>query len=195
MRHGMMTALLAALACSACAPAAQPAQETAVTDIPSPATFTSAPLRNSVRLELNAPVADVWDLVGDPGRMAEYSAGLERVEARRDASGRPEGYTWTFKPMAPGEQAIVSSDRMRYWLPEVGWASSGVAHDAFGLSNDLSTITLAPSAAGTEVTWEVYYDAEDVATMKGHFDEALADIAANPVERFGGRVVERYVEA
>lgn len=194
MHRIVMAAVIAALACSACAPAAQPPEETAVTDIPSPASFTSAPLRNRVRVELNAPVREVWALVGDPGRMAEYSAGLARVETQRDASGRLEGYTCTFKPMAPDEQGIVSSDRMRYWLPEVGWASSGVDHDAFGLSNDLNTITLARSAAGTIVTWEVYYDAEDVAMMKGHFDEALADIAANLVRRYGGRVAERYIE-
>ena len=30
--------------------------------------------------------------------------------------------------------------------------------------------------------------------MKTHFDEALADIAENLIRRFGGKIVERYVE-
>lgn len=194
MRHVTISVLLAALACSACAREAHIQSEPIVTNIPSPAEFTSAPLRNRIRVELNASVSDVWALVGEPGRMAEFSSGLERVEAQRDASGQLMGYTCTFKPMAPGEPSIVSSDRMRYWLPQTGWASSGVASDAFGLSNDLNAITLTATASGTMVTWEVYFDAGDVAMMKGHFNEALADIAANLTQRFGGRVVERYVE-
>jgi hypothetical protein len=30
--------------------------------------------------------------------------------------------------------------------------------------------------------------------MKQHFDEALADIAQNLAGRFGGRLIERYVQ-
>lgn len=120
MRHVTISVLLAALACSACAREAHTQPEPTVTNIPSPAEFTSAPWRNRVRVELNASVSEVWALVGEPGRMAEFSSGLERVEAQRGASGELLGYTCTFKPMASGEQSIVSSDRMRYWLPQAG---------------------------------------------------------------------------
>jgi hypothetical protein len=39
---------------------------------------TSAPLRHRLRHELNAPVPDVWALVGRHERLHEYSAGMAR---------------------------------------------------------------------------------------------------------------------
>jgi hypothetical protein len=36
-----------------------------MTDIPSSTVFTSAPLRNRLRVELHAPPSDVWALVAD----------------------------------------------------------------------------------------------------------------------------------
>jgi len=160
---------------------------------PDIAAFTTAPLRNRIRVELNAPVPEVWALVGDPARMPEYSAGLARVEACADAGGRYESYVCHFKPM-PGEEGIVSRDIMRWWEPDHGWASSGAEADAFGLSNDLNVTMIEARNEGATLTWEVYFDAQDVAGMKAHFDEALADIAQNLVRRFGGRLVERIVE-
>ena len=43
--------------------------------------FVTSPLRNRIRLELNAPMDQVWKLAGDPGRIPEYSVGLQKVEA------------------------------------------------------------------------------------------------------------------
>lgn len=94
----------------------------------------------------------------------------------------------------PGEEGIVSRDIMRWWEPDHGWASSGAEADAFGLSNDLNVTMIEARNEGATLTWEVYFDAQDVAGMKAHFDEALADIAQNLVRRFGGRLVERIVE-
>jgi hypothetical protein len=38
---------------------------------PSVSTLTSAPRRNHLRVELRAPVPDVWALVGDVGRLPD----------------------------------------------------------------------------------------------------------------------------
>lgn len=143
---------------------------------------------------LNAPVSEVWALVGDPGRMPEYSAGLARVETKMDASGRCESYVCHFKPMEEGAEGIVSRDRTRWWATDRGWASSGTEADAFGLENDLSIMVIEPANSGVALTWEAYFDSGDVDTMKAHFDEALADIGENLVRRFGGRIIERYVQ-
>ncbi len=84
---------------------------------------------------------------------------------------------------------------MRWWEPKRGCASSGAQADAFGLSNDLNVTTIDSRNGGATVTWAVYFDAQDVAGMKAHFDEALADIADNLVKRFGGRLIERFLQA
>jgi hypothetical protein len=55
-------------------------------------------------------------------------------------------------------------------------------------------VTLERSKGGALVTCDEYFDTQDIEMMKTHFDEALADMGDNLVRRFGGRVVERYVE-
>jgi hypothetical protein len=64
----------------------------------------------------------------------------------------------------------------------------------FGLTNDLTLVTVEPSKEGTIMTWSQYYGAQDLDMSKAVFDQALADIGDNLVRRFGGRVLERYVE-
>ncbi len=41
---------------------------------------------------------------------------------------------------------------------------------------------------------EEYYDHVDLSAMRASYDDAFVDIAAQLVARFGGRVVERYVD-
>lgn len=162
--------------------------------IPRATTFTSAPLRNRVRADLDAAVSDVWSLVGDLARFPEYSSGLERVEAIKDSNGTLTEYVCHFKPQAEGGEAITHCEFVRWYEPNAGYASSGEEDNAFGLTNDLNMVTLEASKDGTIVTWEVYFDAEDVNANKASFDHALADIAERLIARFGGRLVERYVE-
>ncbi|MGH9198363.1 MAG: SRPBCC family protein, partial [Acidimicrobiia bacterium] len=49
--------------------------------VPPVSSFTTSPLRNRMRVELKAPVTEVWSLIGNLARFPEYSSGLERVEA------------------------------------------------------------------------------------------------------------------
>ncbi len=44
------------------------------------------------------------------------------------------------------------------------------------------------------MTWDEYYDAQDLDMNKAAYGQALAYIGENLVRRFGGMVVERYVE-
>lgn len=165
-----------------------------MTNVPAARTFTPAALRNRVRVELEAPVAEVWALLGDLPRFPEYSVGLGRVDATLDAQGRCVEYVCHFEPHEPGAPGVVSREVVRWWEPGRGYASSGAAADAFGLVNDLNLVTLEPAAAGTLVTWEEYFDAAELDMMRAHFDAALADIGENLARRFGGRIVERYVD-
>jgi uncharacterized protein (TIGR02246 family) len=160
---------------------------------PALATLTSAPLRNRIRVELDAPVATVWTLLGDLARFPEYSAGLERVDTTLDSAGRCTEYVCHFKPMAPGEPGIVDRNVVRWYEPAAGYASSG-KDSAFGLIDDVNLVTLEPAQAGTLLTWDEYFHAQDVGAMRASFDDALADIADRLIARFGGRVRERFVD-
>ena len=161
---------------------------------PAPATFTSAPLRNRLRVQLNQPVEAVWSLVGDLSRLPEYSAGLERVDSKTDSGGACTEFTCHFKPRAAGERGIVDRNVVRWYEPHVGYASSAQSDNAFGVTSDLNLVSAEPSRHGTIVTWDEYYEAADLPMMRAEYDDAFADIAERLIARFGGHVIERTVD-
>jgi hypothetical protein len=163
-------------------------------NVPAATTFTPAPLRNRLRLQLNQPVEAVWAMIGDPSRLPEYSAGLERVESITDARGACTEYTCHFKPRAAGEEGIVDRNVVRWYERNIGYASSAQADNAFGITDDLNLISLEPSEEGTIVTWDEHYAAADLPMMRAEYDAAFADIAERLITRFGGRVIERTVD-
>lgn len=199
MRAGMLVVAMAAsslfVALLACA--TQHGEEIAMQADrrpPNIAALTSAPLRNRMRIELEAPVSEVWALLGNLARFPEYSTGLERVDAKVDSSGRCIEYVCHFKPREQGAPGISERNLMRWYEPNRGYASSAEEGNAFGLTNDLNLVTVEPSEDGAILMWEEYYDALDLEMNRAEFDRALADLGENLVRRFGGRILERYVE-
>jgi hypothetical protein len=162
--------------------------------VPSASEFTSSPLRNRIRVDLEAPVSEVWELVGDLSRFPEYSEGLERVEAKQDEDGRCIEYTCYFKPLEEGSKGAVSHDVMKWYEPNRGYLSVEVG-GSWGGGNTVTLMTLDPIPEGTRMTNDMYFDAEDLDAAKAHLDDALVDIAVNLIARFGGRVTEHYVES
>jgi hypothetical protein len=163
------------------------------TQTPSAAEFTSSPLRNRIRFELDAPVSEVWELMGDLSRFPEYSVGLERVEAVVDEDGRCVEYTCFFKPFEEGAEGAVSHDVMKWYEPNRGYLSVEVG-GTWGGEGTVALTTLDPIPGGTRVTSDMHFDAEHLISAKASINEALVDIAENLIARFGGRVTDRYVE-
>jgi hypothetical protein len=161
---------------------------------PSPTEFSTAPLRNRIRVELNASPREVWALIGDLERFPEYSAGLERVEATRDSAGRCTEYVCHFRAPGPDAPGIVHREVIRWYEADRGYASVATEPNDFGLQHALTLVTLEPAGRGTILTWSQYFDGADVPAMRAAFDEALADIGARLAARFGGRVAERYTQ-
>jgi hypothetical protein len=161
-----------------------------VTDVPNPTAFTSAPLRHRLCVELNAPVPEVWALVGDHARLPEYSEGIERVVLTKDRGAR----VCHFRPRDGAPDGIVLREHIRWEAPNVGYSTSADPANQFGLTNDLSLITVVATPQGTMFTWEQYYQHPDLPAMRADFDQGLVDIGQRLVARFGGRIVERYVD-
>jgi hypothetical protein len=157
---------------------------------PNPATLTSAPLRHRLRLELDAAVSDVWALAGNHERLPEYSEGIERAEMTSARDAR----ICHFRPRGGESEGLVLREHIRWQAPNAGYATSAEPANPFGLVNDLSIVTVAASPRGTMFTWEQYYDHDDLAAMRAGFDDGLAGIGRRLVARFGGRLVERYVD-
>jgi hypothetical protein len=160
--------------------------------IPSATAFTAAPLRHRLRVELNAPVSDVWALVGQHVRLPEYSAGIASVELD-EARGARARVCHFRSPDGSGAGPTLR-EQIRWEAANVGYATSAEPGNAFGLTNSLSLVTLKSASSGTLLTWEEYYDSADLPAARASFDDGLADIGTRLTARFGGRVVERYVD-
>lgn len=159
---------------------------------PKAATFTTAPLRHRLHVELLAPVSEVWGLVGQHARLSEYSAGIASVELE-DGPGTRVRVCQFRSPDGTGVGPTLREE-IRWEEQNVGYATSAEPGNAFGLSNSLSLVTVAPTTSGTLFSWEEHYDSADLPAARASFDDGIADIAERLVARFGGRVVERYVD-
>src|SRR5262245_47169099 len=116
--------------------------------LPDPTVYTTAPQRNRIRAQLAAPVAQVWELVGDHGRLPEYSAGIESVDVADDRGAR------TCRFRATDETASVDlTEWIRWHIPQVGYSASAVEPNPFQLTDDLSVVTVTATDAGTVFDW------------------------------------------
>jgi hypothetical protein len=50
----------------------------------------------------------------------------------------------------------VNRNVVRWYERNIGYASSAQANNAFGVTDDLSLVSVEPSAGGTMVTWDEY---------------------------------------
>jgi hypothetical protein len=156
--------------------------------------FVSSPLRNRIKLELNASVNEVWQLVGDPGRMPEYSEGLKSVETKQDENGNCTEYLCHFKPTTEGEPGIDHRVVMKWYEPLKGWASLDEEPNAFGLKESLTLITFESKNDKTILRWDMHFNADDVEMNRSSLEMALNDISKRLIDRFGGKVIETFVE-
>lgn len=166
---------------------------TTETAIPDVKTLTSASLRHRLRIELNAPVSEVWALIGCHVRMPEYSAGIAAVEIERDKHGACVRVCKFRSPDGVGDGPALR-ERVRWEATNVGYATIGEPGNPFGLGDSVELVTVAPASSGTLLTWDEYYNNTDLPAARASFDDGLADIAERLVARFGGRVVERFLD-
>lgn len=168
------------------------------TILPTADKFVNSPLRTSLKLELNAPVSEVWAMVGNPARMPEYSAGLRKVDTRYDGSGKCTGYTCHFFPAEKGGQETVHTEIMKWYEPNRGLASVAEEPNVFGLQQSLGLVTIEPQGNKTILKWDIHFNAENEEAIKMNisvFEQSLnADIAQNLIKKFGGKVLESYIE-
>lgn len=163
------------------------------TSIPNAKDYTPAPLRHRLRLELQAPVSDVWALVGQHVRMPEYSAGISSVEIEQASDGSRARVCQFRSPGGSGTGPRLR-ERIRWEAANVGYATTTDPGNAFGLENSLELLTVAAVPAGTLLTWDEYYDSPDLPAARASFDDGLADVAQRLVARFGGRILERHTD-
>ncbi len=161
-------------------------------EVPAVSSLVTSPLRNRIRVRLGAPVEEVWALVGDHTKLPEYSAGIARTDLVTQPSGQFRVCHFRAAPGVP--EGSVVRERVRWYALGRGYATSAEPGNGFGLENDLGLVTVEPDGTGTLFTWDQHYDCEMLDELRASFNEGLADIANRLIQRFGGEVVERYVD-
>ena len=168
------------------------------TSIPKSTEFVTSPLRNRIQLELNAPKEKVWALVGKLERMPEYSAGLKNVDATYGSDLTCKGYTCTFYPMEEGMSEMKHSETIKWFVPNLGYASMANEPNDLGLQQSLGIITLEQKGNSTLLTWSQHFNAPNKEFLKMNlegFEMALnQDIAKRLIDVFGGRLIESFVD-
>lgn len=167
------------------------------TDIPKATAFVQSPLRHRLELALDTPVSAVWDLVGRPERMPEFSSGLAHVAAHYSDEGHCTDYSCTFLPLAADAPETQHDEVMVWYAPYLGFASLAVEPNDFGLTESLQLIVLQAAPHKTHLRWDIHFNAasrELVQANVAGFEQALnQDIAQQLIDRFGGRIVTNYV--
>jgi crotonobetainyl-CoA:carnitine CoA-transferase CaiB-like acyl-CoA transferase len=126
--------------------------------------------------------------------MPEYSAGISSVAIEQAPDGSRARVCQFRSPDGRGAGPRLR-ERIRWEERDVGYAITADPGNAFGLENSLELLTVVPVPAGTVLTWDEHYDHPDLAAARASFEEGLADIARRVVDRFGGRILERYSDA
>ncbi|GAA3638402.1 hypothetical protein GCM10022397_24900 [Flavivirga jejuensis] len=164
---------------------------------PDASQFVTSPLRNRIKLQLNAPIPEIWALVGKLDRMPEYSSGLKKVDATYDADNKCTNYTCHFFPMEEGGDVTTHSETIKWYEPNIGFASKAHEPNLLGLQEALSIITFKDKGEHTVLQWETYFTAENEEMIQMNimgFEQALnIDIAQNLIKKFGGKVLESYI--
>lgn len=164
---------------------------------PDPKNFVKSSLQNRLILELDSPVSAVYNLVGDPGNMSKYSAGLEKVETKME-SGKHVSYTCYFKPVAEGEKGMIHTESVVWQEANLGWASMANEQTEFGYTESFSSVTLIEKKGKTILKWDMYYDHENQEMLdmnRTTLVEVFDDIADQLIERFEGRIMENSIKS
>jgi len=167
------------------------------TPFPEADKWVSSPLRNLIKLELNASLTEVWSLIGDPGKMPSYSSGLEKVETKISPEGRCLEYTCFFKAEDGGQQGSVHTAKMLWYEPNRGWASLDEEPNEFGFKESLTLITFEARGDKTIVKWSMHFNCESqelLLSSISSLEEALEDISKRLIKIFGGVKLEGYAE-
>lgn len=172
-------------------------QKALTTTLPTADKWVNSPLRNRLKLKLNARVEEVWALVGDPANMPKYSEGLRRVETIFDDNGNCTGYTCFFKPMEGEQEGIIHHTSVKWHEENKGWASIDPHDNPFGMIESLSIMTLEPNDEKTIFAWQFHFNCENEEMLnfnKEGYKSALDDITQRLTKKFGGTQLENYVE-
>lgn len=154
--------------------------------------WVTSPLRNSIRVELNAPVNDVWKVVGNPVHLFSSSCGVNSVETKTDDSDKCTEYTICYESENGGKDMVARST-MVWYEPNQGWASLDDEPHPMGFKQSLLLVTIEEKDEKTILSWNMHYDIENDEMLQIFIvalDQTLKEeVAQLLIQKFGGRIL------
>ena len=161
-------------------------------EFPSADKWVTGSLRNSIKIELNAPVNEVWKVVSNPVDIFSKCSGVNNVVSKTDDLGRCTEYTIDYESENGGEDMIAHST-MVWYEPNQGWASLDDDLHPMGFEQSLLLITIEQEEEKSVLSWNMYYDIKNNEMLQMFIeglDQSLKEeVAQLFIQKFGGRII------
>lgn len=159
---------------------------------PSAERWVSSPLRNGIKIELNASVGEVWKVVINPANIFSNCCGVNSVESKTNDSGKCTEYTINYESEDGGDDMVARST-MVWYEPGQGWASLDEEPHPMGFEQSLLLVTIEEKEEKAVLNWNMYYDiANDemlqmfITGLEQSLNEEVAQLF---IQKFGGRMI------
>lgn len=159
---------------------------------PSADKWVTSPLRNSIKIELNAPVSEVWKVVANPANIFSNCCGVNNVEPKTNDSGKCTKYTIHYESEDGGENMVACST-MVWYEPNQGWASLDNDPHPMGFEQSLLLITIEQKEEKSVLSWNMHYNIENDEALQMFItglDQSLKEeIAQLLIQKFDGGII------
>lgn len=153
--------------------------------------WVASPLRNSIKIELNVPINDVWRVIANPVNIFSNCCGVNAVKSKIDDSGKCIEYTINYN--SEGGDDMVARSTMVWYEPCQGWASLDNDPHPMGFKESLLLITIEQKEEKSVLNWSMHYDIENDEILQmfiiGLEQLLKEEIAQLFIQKFGGRIV------
>ena len=159
---------------------------------PSTNKWVTSPLRNSIKMELNASANEVWEIVANPANIFSNCCGVNNVEPKTNDSGKCIEYTINYES-EDGSEDMVAHSTMVWYEPNQGWASLDNDPHPMGFKQSLLLITIEEQKEKSVLNWNMYYDIENDEMLQmfitGLNQSLKNEIAQLLIQKFGGKII------
>jgi uncharacterized protein YndB with AHSA1/START domain len=128
------------------------------------------PQRDEQTATISAPAETVWELVGDPARLAEWHPDVESVEMDDNGAKLQRNVTFTGGGSVLDGIDVVDDDAM-----SIRWRLSEPNPEAIAVSYYTNDISVSATEDGARITWRASFFRADTTNYP---DEASDDAAA-----------------
>lgn len=154
--------------------------------------WINSPQRNSLRLEINATLNEVWKIAGNPAKIFSNCSGVNRVEINTDDSDNCTQYTIWYDSEDGGAD-VVASSTMVWYETNQGWASLDDAPNPMGFEQSMTFVIIEQRENKSILNWNMYYNIANDETLQMFItalDHSLKnEIAQQFIHKFGGRII------